>query len=70
MFENDDSSWFVTGGNDSLATEVYNVNGNSFEFSVDLPKTMRYHNLVNVNETHMVVLGGNEISDEVFIMER
>ena len=73
MFEGDDSIWWITGGYDRSgldSTEVYHVNDNSFSFGVDLPKEMYYHNLVNVNNTHMVLLGGSATSNEVYIIDR
>ena len=74
MYEDDDSVWWVTGGYDQnydlSSTEVFDVNENSFSYGVNLPKELHYHNLVNVNNTHMVLLGGQEHSNEVFIIDR
>ena len=75
MFEDDDSIWWITGGRNDYqkyldSTEVFNVNDNSFHFNVTLPKEMAYHNLVNVNNTHMVILEGKDLSDQVFIIDR
>lgn len=63
----------ISGGyhnGDLNQTEVYNVIDDDFSNYVPLPKTMVYHNLVNVNNTHMVALGGDDYSDEVFIYDR
>ena len=73
MFEGDDFIWWITGGNDGddlNSTEVFDVNENSFSYGVNLPKNMHGHNLVNVNNTHMVLLGGHKTSDEVYIIDR
>ncbi len=76
MFECDDSIWWITGGfdegfSDLDSNDVFSVNGNSFSYGVKLPKEMAVHNLINVNNTHMVVLGGYSSSaDEVYIIDR
>ena len=70
MFEGDDSIWWVSGGSGGYSTEIFNTLDNSFTFSIDLPKALYYHNLVNVNNTHMVVLGGQVITDEIFIFDK
>ncbi len=71
MFEDDDDIWWVTGGIHSpFSTEFFSVSKNSFTYSVELPKKMYQHNLVNVNQTHMVLLGGQIPSDEVYIIDR
>ena len=71
-FEGDDSIWWVTGGGDSISNRKSTENFNRIKFSygADLPKDMKNHNLVNVNSTHMVLLGGYHYSDEVFIFDR
>ena len=74
MFEGDDDVWWVTGGYDGFYvledTEIFDVNEERFTTGIDLPKEMHDHNLVNVNNTHMVLLGGFETTDEVFIIDR
>ena len=74
MFEGDDESWWITGGyGDDLSlnsTETYTVTANGFGLDVDMPKELNFHNLINVNCTHMVVLGGNFPSHDVFIYDR
>ena len=72
MFEDDDSIWWVTGGAyagpNSKSTEVFD--NDTFSKGPELPKIMSRHNLINVNNTHMVTLGGNRVSDEAFIFDR
>ena len=73
MFENDDDVWWITGGWDSQTlktTEITDGKGGNFSSAVDLPRRMFYHNLVSVNNTHMVVLGGFAQSDSVSIFNR
>ena len=78
MFEGDDSIWWITGGKtydvggtiERYSTEIFEVIEDDFTFGEDLPKTMNHHNLVNVNNTHMVVLGGDEYDNEIFIFDR
>ncbi len=73
MFEGDEDIWWVTGGwnGETInSTEVYTVDDNDFEFGVDLPRPLGYHNLVNVNNTHMVVLGGYDVTNLVFMIDR
>ena len=70
MFEGDDEIWWVTGGWSLDSTEVFNVTSNAFKESVDLPEDRYDHNLVNVNQTHMVLLGDGFSSAEVYIINR
>lgn len=73
-FEGDDQNWFVTGGyndgNYNAYNEKFNVVDNDFSDSVSLPKATYFHNLVSVNYTHMVLLGGHEATTEVLIFDR
>ncbi len=73
-FEDDDQNWYVTGGYDDgfdyARIEVFNVAQNTFSQSIILPKPMYYHNVFPINSTHMVVLGGERTSDDVFIFDR
>ncbi len=75
-FLGDDEIWWITGGyNDNLAldsTEVINVTqgGNFSRAAVNLPKEMSHHNLVNVNNTHMILLGGQLDDGEIYIIDR
>lgn len=75
MFEGDGANWWITGGNDDgyleQTTEIFNVFDNDFNFGVDLPKPNVDHNLINVNSTHMVLLGGDDSRDHsVYIIDR
>ncbi len=74
-FEGDDNLWWVTGGyfgRSTDRTEILNAFDNSFSNGVNLPKPMYVHNMVNVNNTHMVLLGGeaDPNSDECFMFDR
>ena len=76
MFEDDEDIWWITGGIDdeliSKTQEVYSASANNFFIGGSLPKRMTRHNLVNVNNTHMVVLGGidDEESFDLYIYSR
>ncbi len=74
MFEGDDAIWWMTGGEnfdfETKSTELYSVANNNFSLGVDLPQRLAYHNLVNVNNTHMVLLGGEDDIDDVYIFDR
>ncbi len=65
----------MTGGQDvdftnMRTTEIYNKTTRQFASYVDLPKRAAHHNLVAVNETHVVILAGSLPTDEVFIFDR
>ena len=52
--------WWITGGWDDgtrSSTELYNVVANEFTLHVELPETKEAHNLVRVNETHIMLTG-------------
>ena len=74
MFEGDDQDWFVTGGrNDEFyfsSTERFNVQDNDFSGSASLPSPKAFHTLVSVNNSHMFLLGGYEITTEVKVFDR
>ena len=74
MFEDYDDIWWITGGKEDFdwtySTEFYNANDSSFTLGPDLPRELILHNLVNVNKTHMVLLGGNDASDRINIFDR
>lgn len=73
MFEGNEDLWWVTGGElDDVklkTTEIYN-SSSGFESSIDLPKRLEHHNLVNINETHTVLLGGDILSNNVYIIDK
>lgn len=67
------SLWWITGGwmGDYLnSTEMFSDFSDQFAPYSPLPKDVSHHNLVNVNNTHMVLLGGYFLSNEVFIFNR
>lgn len=69
----DTGLWWVTGGyylNSLSSTELYDSVTNRFSPYIDLPKALGYHNLVNINNTHMVLLGGSEDTNEAFMFNR
>ncbi len=52
-------------------TTMYNQSRNEFDKDVYLPDDLYEHNVVNVNSTHMVVIGaGNMESDLAWIYDR
>ena len=73
MFEGNDQDWWITGGSSGInlrTTDLYNVGIDNFTYGVDMPRNLAQHNLINVNSTHMVLLGGEELTDEVFIFNK
>ncbi len=67
--------WWVTGGynDDDLqlqSTELYDADTMTFAPYVDLPRPVAYHNLVNINDTHMIMLGGDDFSHDVHLFDR
>ena len=57
------TKWWITGGyygsSGSSFTEVYEE-GRGFTGFVELPGQQYLHNMVKVNETHYVLLGGGQ----------
>lgn len=76
MFEGDDQYWWVTGGSESYdynlqqSTEIYDVLSNQFNSFTDIPYATDLHTLVNVNNTHTVLLSGREESSQVYMYNR
>ncbi len=75
MFENDANVWWITGGYDGISdrriTFFYNALNDTFTDSqVNLPKDMYRHNLVNVNNTHMALLCGNQETYDSYLFNR
>ena len=70
-----DEEWWVTGGfqyenyERMRSTEVYDASTREFEPYVDLPVAANRHNLVNVNETHTVLVL-SEAGTELYIFDR
>ena len=69
----DTGLWWITGGeNDNgvtESTEIYDGATEQFTPFVDLPVPMYGHNLVNINNTHMVALGGFFESNQAFMFD-
>ena len=63
--------WWVTGGStisyDLASTEVFN--GKEFSAYVDLPEKRKGHNLVQVNTTHFMLLGGYSPTSRVWMFD-
>ena len=55
-----DTKWWVTGGGPAInSTEVFDESSELFFSSDDLPNgDNRYHNLVRINASHIMYLGG------------
>ena len=72
MFEGDDDNWWITGGSDGdnvlNSSEIFNVMDNTFSMGIEIPLPLNHHNLVNVNNTHMVLLG--YYPDQIYIFDR
>ena len=70
MFEGDDNNWWVGGGGilktSYRSSEVFNTDSNNFTYGIALPGRKTSVNLVNVNNTHMVMLKSNK----AFITDR
>ena len=60
--------WWITGGGST--TELYNATDEQFYPYVDLPKSMSKHNIININVTHTVLLGGSASTDEVYVFNQ
>ena len=52
------------------STEIYDAELDKFEAYVDMPKALDYHVLVNVNSTHMVLVGGRSPSKDIYLFDR
>ncbi|CAM6054068.1 unnamed protein product [Sphagnum tenellum] len=56
------TKWWITGGSPGSgpvrSTEIFTV-GEGFSSFVDLPAINAYHNLVTVNSTHVILVGGH-----------
>lgn len=73
----DTGLWWITGGYLFIdgpvylrSTELYDSSTETFTNYVDLPEGLSFHNLVNINSTHMVVLGGPVPSADVYMFDR
>jgi len=68
-----DTQWWVTGGHDNSqnflsSTELFTV-GQGFSAYTNLPVALGYHNLVKVDDTHVMLLGGNVDSSKVWLFD-
>ena len=74
-WEGDDQFWWITGGFNGYnfylrSTETFDALADEFSRDILLPGEFRQHNLVNVNSTHTVLLGGMSGTDEVYYIEK
>ena len=60
----------VAGGTGTTSVEFLNLETLIWEPKANLPKEIHFHVLVNVNNTHMVILGGQDMTDQVYIHDR
>ena len=70
----DTDFWWITGGFEftywTNTSEVLDTRTRQFFNYEDIPIATDSHNLINVNSTHMVLLGGALLSDQVYIFDR
>ena len=74
-FEGNDQFWWITGGSPAStynveSTELYDATTNEIQYYADLPIQNDLHSLVNVNDTHTVMLGGRVASRDVYVFDR
>ena len=70
MIEDNSDLWWVTGGSGGGATsEMYHASINRFLDDSYIPKQISFHNLINVNNTHTVMLGGSSLTDQTYIFD-
>ncbi|CAM6054615.1 unnamed protein product [Sphagnum tenellum] len=64
------TKWWVTGGRNFVeylkSTEIYTV-GEGFSSYVDLPTSRYFHNLVKVDDTHVMLLGGQSSNTKAWM---
>ncbi len=70
-----ETHWWVTGGWNTQkkwirSTEVYDSRSKQFQRYVDMPKGLSLHNLVKVNQTHFVILGGQVTPNQAYMFDR
>lgn len=70
----DTDFWWITGGSGLTGwlntSEVLNKSNGQFVNYVDIPIDTQSHSLVNINSTHMVMVGGVLKSDQAYIFDR
>ena len=64
--------WWITGGYNGVedllsSTEIYEADMNIFKRYLDLPMPMEYHNILAVNSSTVIILGGHEATDKFHI---
>ena len=65
-------TWWTTGGFIGLylkSTEVYDYVTSDFAPFMDLPAPRDFHNLVKINESFIMLLGGQEAFNETFLFD-
>lgn len=62
--------WWITGGDGSgrHTTELYHPES-GFELFVDLPKAASWHNLVHINDTHVLMLCGISSTKDTYVFD-
>ena len=65
--------WWIVGGNSGnevlKSTEIYNATSRQFSQYIDLPIPMYFHNIFNINQTHVALISPYE-TDYIFIFDR
>ena len=69
-----DELWWIVGGTTTLnvklkSTEIFNVTSNQFTKYFDLPMGMVYHNIFNINDTHVALISPSE-TNNIYIFDR
>ncbi len=74
QFEGDDDLWWVTGGRNgtvvSASTEMFSESANQFTFKSYLPIELEFHEMVNINNSHTIVLGDETATSNVYLYDR
>ena len=66
--------WWIVGGYSGSggvqrSTEIYNATSGLFSSYIALPISMNYHNIFNINETHVALISPQE-TDNIYIFDR
>ena len=68
------SHWWITGGfvsgSDSKFTELLNVNTMKFSGFVDLPIERTSHNLIRINDSHIMMVGHCESTNQAWMFNQ
>ena len=63
--------WWITGDRSSdKSTELYDMNSNKFTKHVDLPASRGGHVLVRVNNTHIMLVGHNKLTNQAWMFNQ